>query len=131
MPHFEDSVRNDELWILPKFDDGLTVAEAQRFAAAIRRPAAIDSEGVAVDESALCVICEKQNRVRNIVGRSETAHGHAVRNVAIGVTSGGLIGYIHFGLDPARTDGIHANAAAAPLCRECACETISPCFEAL
>ena len=46
----------------------LAAAKAQRFPTAIRNPAAVDHESVAVDESALPTVREKRDGPGDVVG---------------------------------------------------------------
>src|SRR6187455_571048 len=60
---------------LPRF--GPPVAGPQRLPAPVRRPAAVDHQGVAIDEAALHRVGEEGDGARHILGGGEPPHRHA------------------------------------------------------
>ena len=91
------------------------MTQAERFPAAIGGPAAVDREGVAVDEAAGFVVGKECDGASDIIGRSKTSHGHATNDVGVRVATASLVGHVHFGFDPAGANRVDANPAAAPL----------------
>ena len=53
------------------------MAQAEGFPTAIDGPAAVDREGVAVDEAAGFVVGKECDGASDVIGRSKTSHGHA------------------------------------------------------
>ena len=92
----------------------LAMAQTQRLPGSIRGPAAVHGKGVSVDEAALLRVREKGDGIRDVVRLGEASHGHAARNIGVGVASTRLVGCIHFGFHPTGTDGVDAKAAPAP-----------------
>src|ERR1700677_712377 len=66
-------------------------------------------------KAALVRIGQKEDGIRDVVRRGKTSHGVYIDNVLVGVTTACLVGYIHFGFDPARTNGIAAHTESSPL----------------
>src|SRR6185437_15981399 len=92
--------------------------QAQALPARIRQPAAIDRQSRAVDESAALGVGKERDGLRDILRSCEARLGHAVDDVTVGIGTATLVGGIHLGLDPGRTDGVDAHAAPAPLGRK-------------
>lgn len=90
------------------------MAEAERLPGAVRGPAAIDGEGVAVDEAALRGVAQEEDGACDVAGCGEAGHGDAVDDVVVGVGGAGLIDVVHLGLDPAGADGVDTDVAGAP-----------------
>src|SRR5262245_30534137 len=107
-------------------NERLTMTQAKRFPAAIRGPAAVDRQGVAVDEGTGLVVGKECDGECDVVGRSETSQRHAARDVGVSVATASLVCNVHFGFDPAGANRVDANAAAAPLGGERASEADQP-----
>src|ERR1700677_3991478 len=93
----------------------LAVGQAQGSPASIVGPPAVDHQGMPVDEAALLRIGQEENRLGDIVRRGKTSHGVYVDDVLVGVVAACLVGYIHFGFDPAGTNSIAAHSVSSPL----------------
>src|ERR1700675_4736678 len=94
-------------------------AHAQGLPAGVGYPTTIDRQRNAVHEAALLGIREESDRCRHIVGLGKTRQRHAVDYTPLRIRATGLVGSVHFGLDPAWTDRVNPHAAPAPLCGEC------------
>ena len=96
--------------------------------ASVGRPAAIDRESLAIDETALGGVCKEANRACNVIRARKASHGNTPRDVLVAVTSACLVGDVHLSLHPAWTDGVDANATSAPLSGKGAGEPDEPVF---
>src|SRR5918997_3463308 len=91
------------------------LAAAQALPAPVGEPAAVDGEGVAVNETAQLRVGEKRDGLGYVLGAGEAGHRDASLYIGVGVAAPGLVFDVHLGLDPAGTDGVYAHAATSPL----------------
>src|SRR5690349_220659 len=95
------------------------LAHTQVLPTGVGRPATVYYQGVAVHETAELRIGEERDCLRDIIRSGEARHRYAIGDVGIGVGSARLVGVVHRGLDPARTDRVATDPAAAPFGGEC------------
>src|SRR5450631_1248323 len=87
---------------------------AQRVPAAVGDPASVDRQTDTVDEPLPIIIGEKGDRRRDVFRPREARHRYTIDDVLVCVRSAALVGDVHLGLDPARTDSVDTNPAATP-----------------
>src|SRR5579884_1041996 len=63
------------------------MAQAEGFPTAVGCPAAVHCECVTVNESALLLVGEERDRLRDVIGRGESGHGITADDVCIGVAA--------------------------------------------
>jgi hypothetical protein len=101
--------RADVLLTSPTIRRGATAASSS-----IRGPAAVHRQGLSIDKAAPLPICQKKNRLGNIVRCRKPSHRIYALNIGIGVRATGLVRHIHLRLHPSRADRIRTHAATAP-----------------
>src|SRR3974390_2994892 len=98
--------------------NSLSFSHSKALPAAIHRPAAVHCQRMAVDESALLRVSEKEDGACNVVWRGKSSHWVNALNIRVVICAATLIGRVHLRLHPARTHGVAANTAPAPFGRQ-------------
>src|SRR5580704_7832503 len=95
----------------------LPVPEPECFPTPVRDPAAVDDQGMPVDEAAFFGVSKKPDSVRHVVRCGESCHGYTAADVAVCVPATSLVSHIHFRFHPTRTHRVNTNPASTPLTR--------------
>src|SRR5271154_5856050 len=89
-------------------DSLLSATQPDAFPAEVGDPAAVYAQRFSIYESAHLRIGQKRDGLRDVVHRSETAHGDAVGDVLVGIAGVALIGRVHGGLYPTGAHRVRA-----------------------
>src|SRR5690242_19305487 len=93
----------------------VSISQTQRFPTPVRRPAAVNSQGLAIDETAFDGVGKKCNSSGDVIRCREASHRHAPDDVGVAVSATTLVGHVHLGFHPTRTNGIDAHSSPSPL----------------